>query len=127
MKYLSFPSRFAAQRDFTTVFGSSFNRAHGYLVPFYNDDAGYFGKVVRVDLDNFAHVQTVCKGYPDNIPYVTTETGNATCFGHGEDALVSVLDLTDHDKELRGFMGGFEGEPLRIIKEWYPLNSNTST
>jgi len=105
-----FMGGFSANRNLTTLDGSTIARAHGYLVPFYNDEAGHFGKVVKVDLDNFGYLQTACTGYPSSSNIVKTELGNFTCFGDGEGSLVSVLDLTEYDDDLRGFMGGFEGE-----------------
>ena len=105
-----------AQKNYTTPGDFNYNRAYGYLVPFYNDDAGYFGKIVRVDLDNFAHVQNSCEDYPNSNLY-STALQNVTCFGEGDDALISVLDLTEHDKDLRGFMGGFEGNMGWIGRE----------
>jgi len=120
-----FMGGFSANRNLTTPDGSTIVRAHGYLVPFYNDEAGHFGKVVKVDLDNFGYLQTACTGYPSSSNIVKTELGNFTCFGDGEGSLVSVLDLTEYDDDLRGFMGGFEGDykpPATILR--FPHASN---
>jgi hypothetical protein len=111
--------------DLKGFYGGFTDGRYGYFVP-YNNGSSHFGKVVRVDLNDFSTVSVLnlastdsdLKGFHGGFTdgrygYFVPDHNGSSHFGKvarvdlNDFSTVSVLNLASTDADLKGFIGGF--------------------